>query len=202
MALLRNQPLCSIRRAGSGVVPTTGPEREAKGLIASTQSGSELSVMRAAPKSPVPRMLLAALWFAPIACIAQQPIYYPAKGQSPQQQNRDLGQCQGWAQQTTGINPAALAAAPQPQAPSGPAVGGGERVVGAARGAILGEVFGDHGGEGAILGAMIGGVRARRNQAQQQQAAQQQADSARAAQVNTYNRAVAACMEGRGYTVR
>jgi hypothetical protein len=143
----------------------------------------------------------AALWLS-VPAIAQQPIYYPAKGQSPQQQKNDVGQCQVWAQQSTGINPAALAAAPQQQAPSGPAVGGGERVAGAARGAILGEVIGGHGGEGAVVGAMVGGARARRNQAAQQQSAQQQADSARAGQINTYNRAVGACMEGRGYTVR
>ena len=30
----------------------------------------------------------------------------------------------------------------------------------------------------------------------------QEADSARAAQINTYDRAVGACIEGRGYTVR
>jgi hypothetical protein len=138
---------------------------------------------------------------SPLAATAQQPIYYPAKGQSTQQQNRDQGECHVWARQTTGIDPAALAP-PQAQGPSGPAVGGGERVAGAARGAILGEVFGGHGGEGAVVGAMVGGARARRNQAQQQQAAQQQAQSAHASQINTYNRAVGACMEGRGYTVR
>jgi hypothetical protein len=139
---------------------------------------------------------------SPIWAMAQQPIYYPAKGQSSQQQNRDQGECQVWAQQTTGIDPARLAAAPQPQGPSGPAVGGGERIAGAARGAIVGEVFGGHGGEGAVVGAMVGGARARRNQAAQQQATQQQAQSAHASQISTYNRAVGACMEGRGYTVR
>ncbi len=133
---------------------------------------------------------------------AQQPIFYPAKGQSPQQQNRDLGECQVWAQQTTGINPAALAQGPAAPAPSGPAVGGGQRVVGALGGAIIGEVAGGHGGEGAVIGAMVGGARARKDQAAQQQAAQQQAQAAHANQVNTYNRAVGACMEGRGYTVK
>lgn len=81
-------------------------------------------------------------------------------------------------------------------------MGGGERIVGAARGAILGEVFGGHGGEGAVPGAMVGGVHARRNPAAQQQGAQQKAESARAGQIDIYNRAVGACMEGRGYTVR
>ena len=139
--------------------------------------------------------------FASLAIQAQQPIFYPAKGQGGQQQNRDQGECQVWAQQTTGINPANL---PPPQAPqqTGPAVGGGERIRGAARGAVVGEIAGGHGGEGAAIGAMVGGARARRNQAAQNQQAQSQAESAYASKINTYNRAVGACMEGRGYTVR
>lgn len=170
------------------------------------QSGMRPSGIRSdATNGRFPRTsaaLIVAALLVSIPAFAQQPIYYPAKGQSTQQQDRDLGQCQVWAQQSTGINPAALAQAPQPSGPSGPAVGGGERVAGAARGAILGEVIGGHGGEGAVVGAMVGGARARRNQSAQQQSAQQQADSARANQINTYNRAVGACMEGRGYTVR
>ena len=137
----------------------------------------------------------------PLATQAQQPIFYPAKGQSGQQQNRDQGECQVWAQQTTGINPANL---PPPQAAqqTGPAVGGGERLRGAARGAVVGEIAGGHGGEGAAIGAMVGGARARRNQAAANQQAQQQAESQYYAKIDTYNRAVGACMQGRGYTVR
>lgn len=146
-------------------------------------------------------LLLAAGLYSAMS-MAQQPIYYPAKGQNAQTQNRDRTECQVWAQQTTGIDPMSLAQAPQPQAPSGPAVGGGERVAGAVRGAIIGEVAGGHGGEGAVVGAMVGGARARKNQAAQQQAAQQQAQAAHASKVNTFNRAVGACMEGRGYTVK
>jgi hypothetical protein len=58
---------------------------------------------------------------------AQQPIIYPAKGQSSQQQANDMGQCQVWAQQTTGVNPAALAqrSADQPPGPQGERVRGG-----------------------------------------------------------------------------
>jgi hypothetical protein len=37
---------------------------------------------------------------------------YPARGQTPQQQQRDEGQCYGWARQTTGIDPMAKPAAP------------------------------------------------------------------------------------------
>jgi len=159
----------------------------------------EFEVMPGLKSAVLGAALAAALY--PIVAAAQQPIYYPARGQSAQQQNRDRGECQVWAQQTTGINPAALAP-PSAPAPIGPAVGGGERIAGAARGAILGEIAGGHGGEGAALGAMVGGAKARKNQAAQQQAQQQQAQSAYASQINTYNRAMGACMEGRGYTVK
>jgi hypothetical protein len=139
-----------------------------------------------------------------VPAFAQQPIFYPAKGQSAEQLNRDRGECRSWAQQTTGIDPVALAQAPPAATagPSGPAIGGGERIQGAARGAVLGEVMGDHGGEGAVAGAMVGGARARRNQAERQRSAQHEAQAARDSTIGTYNRAVAACMEGRGYTVR
>ena len=66
------------------------------------------------------------------AAEAQKPIVYPAKGQSPQQQSQDDAQCAAWAKQSTGIDPAVVAANPPPQQ-TGPAVGGGQRVRGAAR---------------------------------------------------------------------
>src|SRR5262249_60414376 len=57
-----------------------------------------------------------------------QPYYYPMRGQSPQQEESDKGQCYGWAVQQTGFDPAnprvAMPAPPpsysgQPQAPQG-----------------------------------------------------------------------------------
>jgi len=127
---------------------------------------------------------------------AQKPVAYPAKGQSAQQQQNDDGACYGWAKSNTGIDPAAVAQAPPPT--SGPAVGGGERLRGAARGAVVGEIAGGHGGEGAAIGAVAGGARARQNQAAQQQQAQAQKQGT----INTFYRAWGACMEGRGYTVK
>lgn len=141
------------------------------------------------------------LWVVAEAAVAQQPIIYPAKGQSPQQQNADTGQCNAWATQSTGVDPARVASqmSNQPGAPQP----GGERVVGAAGGALVGGVIG--GGNaalgGALVGTMLGGARQRQKQ---QQASQQQSQSQQNAQnqLSTYNRAVAACMESRGYTVR
>jgi hypothetical protein len=135
---------------------------------------------------------------------AQAPIVYPAKGQSGQQQQRDQGECHTWSVNTTGVDPAALASRSSP-APSGPAVGGGERMGGALRGAIGGAAIGAIAGDagkgaaiGAVGGTMVGGHRARQNQAAQQQQAQSQKQQ----QINTYYRAYGACLEGRGYTIK
>lgn len=137
--------------------------------------------------------------------MAQQPVIYPAKGQSAAQQNRDEGECHVWARNSTGVDPAAVARQPVPQE-TGPATGGGERVRGAARGAvggaIIGEVAGNHGGEGAAAGAVLGTMRGGREARQNQAARNQQAQAQQQQTLNTYYRAYAACMEGRGYTIR
>ena len=138
------------------------------------------------------------------AAMAQKPIVYPAKGQSAQQQSRDDAECYAWAKQTTGIDPAVVASSPPPQ-DTGPAVGGGQRLRGAARGAAggaaIGAIAGDAGqgaGIGAVVGTMAGG-----RQARQQQAAQnQQAVGQQQQLINTHYRAYGACMEGRGYTIK
>ena len=128
------------------------------------------------------------------AAEAQKPIVYPAKGQSAQQQSQDEGQCYAWATQSTGIDPAVVASSPLPQQ-TGPAVGGGQRVGGAARGAAggaaIGAIAGDA-GKGAAAEAVVGTMAAQNQQAQ----AQQQGA------IQTYDRAYGACMEGRGYTIK
>ena len=133
--------------------------------------------------------------------LAQGPYFYPAKGQSADQQNRDRYECHNWAVGQTGYDPSN----PPPQGGSAPpptssaargAVGGA--AVGAVGGAIGGNA-GKGAAIGAATGAIVGGVR-RRNQERQQQAAQSQQASANAAGRDAYNRALTACMQGRGYT--
>ena len=153
----------------------------------------------------LPRVPCALGWAALAApAAAQQPIIYPAKGQSAQQQQTDEGQCHVWAKNQTGVDPAAMAAAPAPPPPSN-TVGGGERARGAARGAVggaaIGAIAGDT-GKGAAAGAVVGTVRGGREARQKQGAQQQSVDNQRAQQIDTYNRAVGACLEARGYTVR
>ncbi|MEN3365962.1 MAG: hypothetical protein V7606_3236 [Burkholderiales bacterium] len=147
-------------------------------------------------------VISAALASLPFLASAQS-VVYPAKGQSATTQSKDEGECYAWAKKSTGIDPAAVAAAPPPQQ-SGSTVGGGERMRGAARGTVggaaIGAIAGDTGkgaGIGAVAGTMAGGREARRKQEASSQAAQGQQGQT----INTYNRAYAACMSGRGYTV-
>lgn len=134
---------------------------------------------------------------------------YPSKGQSPQQQDKDRYECHSWAVQQTGFDPSKSNPTnpgyldPQPSQPSQRHVlrGAGR---GAALGAVGGAIAGDA-GKGAAAGAAMGGtvgVFRRRDDRQQQAASQQQQQAqAQAAQTTSYQRAMAACLQGRGYNV-
>lgn len=130
-------------------------------------------------------------------------VAYPAKGQSDKEQSKDEGECFAWAKQQTGIDPKTVASQPTKQ--EGPAVGGGERVRGAGRGAVgglaIGAIAGDAGkgaAIGAVAGTMVGGHRARKNKA----AKEQEAEQAKAGTLQHFNKAFGVCMEGRGYSVK
>lgn len=146
------------------------------------------------------------LLFAIPTAMAQQQFVYSQKGQSDEQQKKDEYDCHSWAVKQTGFDPTQAAQAPQQQA-AGAQPGSGVR--GAARGAVAGAAIGSLDGEagkGAGVGAAAGAVAARgqsRRQAQQQQAqAQQQASSQQSAKQQNYLKAKAACLEGKGYSVK
>jgi hypothetical protein len=135
---------------------------------------------------------------------------YPLKQQSAEQQNRDRYECHSWAVQQTGYDPSRsnpnnpTYLDPQPYQPTQRHVlrGAGR---GAALGAVGGAITGDA-GRGAAAGAAMGGLAGgfRRRDERRQQAAQHQANAASAAsaQQMSYTRAMAACLEGRGYSVK
>lgn len=117
---------------------------------------------------------------------------YPSKGQSAEQQNKDSYECYGWAKAQSGVDPGAPPPPVDRGARAGSTVGGAAR--GAAVGAAVGGIAGDA-GKGAAAGAVVGGARGRRRGVD--------AEQARAAETRSaYDRAFAACMEGRGYTIR
>lgn len=137
------------------------------------------------------------------AAVAQQYVY-PAKGQSPQQQKTDEAACHSWAVQQTGVDPtkpsAAPQAAPAPTTATGTTPGAGVR--GAARGAVVGEIVADDARTGAAAGAVAARGQSRRQNRAAGEQAQQQQQAATQQQQGAYAKARAACLEGRGYTVK
>lgn len=141
--------------------------------------------------------------------------FYPTKGQSKTQQERDRYECYLWAKKQTGYDPSQEQLAPhqriEVQSATPP---GSDAAAGAITGAVLGSIFSprhDHGQSmvfGAITGAMLGAAseEAKQQQAEQIQQHYNAKDAQRYArqerQASDYRRAMSACLEGRGYTVR
>jgi len=123
---------------------------------------------------------------------AQDLFFYPANNQSKEQQEKDEFECYKWAKSQSGVDPSAPAAGPDRSKRAGGTVKGAAK--GAAAGALVGAIAGDA-GKGAAIGAAGGGVMGR--------AGAKKAEKAdAAAERNAYDRAVAACMEARGYSVK
>ena len=84
-----------------------------------------------------------------------QTVVYPAKGQSPDKQKNDEGECHTWAVGQSKYDPAnpppPPAAAKPATTATGTTPGAGAR--GAARGAVVGEVIADDASTGAAVGA-------------------------------------------------
>ena len=146
-------------------------------------------------------------WWIAVLCfpgsvLAQQYVY-PAKGQSPAQQKQDESSCYSWAVQQSGFDPSrpppATAAPAQPTTATGTRPGAGAG--GAMKGAVIGGIAGDA-GAGAAAGAVAARSQSRRQNAATAQANQQQASAASQQQQAGFAKARAACLEGRGYTVK
>ena len=136
----------------------------------------------------------------PASVFAQQIMVYPAQGQTPDQVSKDRYECHTWAVQQSGFDPSSGASGSQSSAPQG-SVGretarGGLR--GAAAGAAIGAIAGDA-GKGAAIGATAGGLKRGFGQVDANKAAS--ATGANEA-ANNYNRALGACLTGRGYSVQ
>ena len=149
----------------------------------------------------------ATLWALPLVLtttLAQAQLYvYPANGQSPQQEQQDEYQCYQFGKNETGFDPTtAQPPSAQPQQQKGGFLHGA--FAGALLGVAVGAIAGNA-GEGAEIGAasggLFGGMRAQQSRNEQQQQLQQE-QSAYQTNLNTYNRAYTAWMQGRGYTVQ
>ena len=138
------------------------------------------------------------------ASVSAQTFVYPAKGQSPDQQKKDEGECYTWAVQQSKYDPAnpppAAAAPPPNTTATGTTKGAGAR--GAARGAVVGEIVADDASTGAAVGAAAARGQSRRQNQQTAQQQQQAGAQQNQAGMSAYNKARAACLEGRGYSVK
>jgi hypothetical protein len=155
----------------------------------------------ATPTAPPPRMLT----------VAELGMFvYPAKGQPAEQQRKDEEACYGWAEANTGltlvpgsVNTQAAGSAAARGAGEGRVIG--TAAAGAATGLAIGAIAGDA-GRGAAIGAVagsVGGVRGRvRAQQTAAQQGAQQAVQANQQAVDQFRRAMKACLEARGYSVR
>ena len=141
--------------------------------------------------------------------------FYPKEGQTNEQQSRDHYECYNWAVKQTGFDPG------QSEIPTNQRVRvvpmpppGHDTATLAIAGAVLGALIGGprHAVGGALIGASSGAIAgaasdsARLESARQQEEAYAARDEARDAQLEAkahgFRRAMSACMEGRGYSVR
>jgi hypothetical protein len=144
-----------------------------------------------------------------------QVYFYPKAGQSNEQQSRDQYDCYNWAIKQTGFDPG-RSAIPRddrvrvvPMPPPGH-----DTATLAIAGAVLGALIGGprHAGQGALIGATGGALAGAASDASRMEAARQQEeaynaqDRLRDARLEEkafgFRRAMSACLEGRGYSVR
>ena len=146
----------------------------------------------------------------PLSLNAQDLMIYPAKGQSQQQQDKDKFECYGFAKNQSGFDPMAMptTSTPPPAREEKQGGVGSGAVKGGLGGALVGAIAGDTkkgAAIGAVGGGLVGGMRSseqKKREAHNRQQWEQRESQMYANNRNNYNRAYAACLEGRGYTVR
>lgn len=144
-----------------------------------------------------------------------QVYFYPKAGQTTEQQSRDHYECYNWAMKQTGFDPSQSSIPPEQRVrvvPMPPP--GHDTAVLAITGAVLGALIGGprHAAGGALIGAGTGAVAGAASDASRQQTAQQleeaysNRDRALDAQYEgralNFRRAMSACLEGCGYSVK
>jgi Glycine zipper 2TM domain len=136
---------------------------------------------------------------------------YPMHGQTAAQLDRDRYECYLWAKQQTGFDPSApnLPVEARVHVVQGAPPGTGT-AIGAVAGAIIGAAISNpwQRGFGAVAGALVGGAIGSTADAANAQREQAQVQYSRAElahielQAADYRRALSACLQGRGYSVR
>jgi hypothetical protein len=138
--------------------------------------------------------------------------FYPSQGQSEEQQDRDRYECHSWGVREVGFDPSRHLARGAERDSVIPARSAGQNIgAAAAVGAVIGAIAGGRGDalEGAVVGAMAGtvlGSAAASSDAAQAQSVER-AETLRAnvrynRKAAEFRRAMSACLEGRGYSVK
>jgi uncharacterized protein YcfJ len=140
---------------------------------------------------------------------------YPTGGQTTEQLSRDRYECYLWGVKQSGFDPSQTSLAPHQRVEVVPVQPpAANTAAGAVAGAVIGAVIaGPHdAAAGAIGGAIVGGAAGAASDAAREQRIQSvqnrydQRDATRMAkleeQASNYRRALTACLEGRGYTVK
>lgn len=144
-----------------------------------------------------------------------QVYFYPKLGQSVEQQSRDHYECYNWAVKQTGFDPSMASLPPEKRikvVPMPPP--GHDTATFAIAGAVLGALLGGprHAAGGALIGAAGGAIAGAASDSVRQENAQQleeayvrrnQAINAQFQQKELeFRRAMGACLDGRGYSVK
>ncbi len=191
------------------------PERGMSGTLvwfAVILSALILSGCYPAPYRAVPQAMPGEIAAAPVP--QTQVYFYPKTGQTAEQQSRDHYDCYNWAIQQTGFDPG-QSAIPTDQrvrvVPMPPP--GYDTAALAVAGAVLGALIGGprHALGGALIGASSGAIVGAASDSARMEAARQQEEAyaqARARdprldqKASAFRRAMSACLEGRGYSVK
>lgn len=137
---------------------------------------------------------------------------YPLHGQTPEQQDRDHYECSTWATQQTGFDPSAPGVPPHDrvQVVSAGPPPGTNTAIGAVAGAIIGAAIAPRwqAAPAALAGAVVGGAIGSSADAANAQASRtvvvqdRRAAAAEEQQALSYRRAISACLDARGYSVK
>jgi outer membrane lipoprotein SlyB len=161
--------------------------------------------------------LFAPLLLTALPAKSQDLFVYPSGGQSDEQLADDRYACHQWAVQESGFDPVEFGDAAPPRVvrvpiPENEAEDATEKATVA--GAIAGAAIGREGNKarstviGAVIGAIAGSAVEQRGEREAREQAEAEAEqlarnrSELALRRSNYRRAMTACLEGRGYTVR
>jgi hypothetical protein len=169
------------------------------------------AVMTACASTPGPRPV-AAPAAPPAPPVSLTKVYfYPTAGQTEAQQDRDRYECHNWSVRQTSFDPSRHLPPGELRATVVPARSP-DHTVGAAAavGAVIGAIAADRGdsAKGAVIGAMAGAVlgsaaaSAERSEARRVEAQPVRGYGRYEKEAAEFRRAMSACLEGRGYSVK